>query len=125
MLHRRRYGDKEMKRFRIALLTFVCLLCAAADLPFLLAQHGSVTVDWKAELAKAKAGIAKNPKSAFWHNQAGVAYDALGEFANAVKELKLASTLARIIQVFRDAKSLFVIKNCCSRSFCVTREAFA
>jgi len=59
----------------------------------LLAQHGSVTVDWKAELAKAKAGIEKNPKSAFWHNQAGVAYDALGDFENAVKELKLASTL--------------------------------
>jgi hypothetical protein len=37
-------------------------------------QHGSVPVDWKAELAKAKAGIEKNPKSAFWHNQAGVAY---------------------------------------------------
>lgn len=93
MQHSRRYGDKEMKRFRTALLTFVCLLYVAADLPFLLAQHGSVTVDWKAELAKAKAGIAKNPKSAFWHNQAGVAYDALGDFANAVKELKLASTL--------------------------------
>jgi tetratricopeptide (TPR) repeat protein len=93
MLHPRRYGDKEMKRFRAALLTFVCLLCVAADLPSILAQHGRVTVDWKAELAKAKAGIAKNPKSAFWHNQAGVAYDALGDFANAVKELKLASTL--------------------------------
>ena len=59
----------------------------------ILAQHGTVTVDWKAELAKAKAGIEKNPKSAFWHNQAGVAYDALGDFENAVKELKLASTL--------------------------------
>jgi hypothetical protein len=33
--------------------------------------------------------------------------------------------LARIIQVFKDAKSLFVIKNCCSRSFSITREAFA
>lgn len=82
-----------MKRFRIALLTFVCVLCGAADSPFLLARHGSVTVDWKAELAKAKASIEKNPKSAFWHNQAGVAYDALGDFENAVKELKLASTL--------------------------------
>ena len=44
-------------------------------------------------MAKAKAGIEKNPKSAFWHNQAGVAYDALGDFESAVKELKLASTL--------------------------------
>jgi tetratricopeptide (TPR) repeat protein len=56
-------------------------------------QHGSVPVDWKAELTKAKAGIEKNPKSAFWHNQAGVAYDALGDFDTAVKEIKLATTL--------------------------------
>lgn len=84
-----------MKRFRIALLMFVGVLCGATDSLFLLAQHGSVTVDWKAELAKAKAGIDKNPKSAFWHNQAGVAYDALGDFENAVKEIKLASTLDR------------------------------
>lgn len=82
-----------MKRFRIALLTLVCGLCGAARSPFTLAQHGSVAVDWKAELEKAKAGIAKNPKSAFWHNQAGVAYDALGEFEKALRELKLASTL--------------------------------
>lgn len=80
-----------MKQFRIALLSFVCV--GAADLPLTLAQHGTVAVDWKAELAKAKSGIAKNPKSGFWHNQAGVAYDALGDFQNAVKELKLASTL--------------------------------
>ncbi|SRR5258707_1062495 len=79
-----------MKRFRVALLTFVCVLCGAA---VVLGQHGTVTVDWKAELAKAKAGIEKNPKSAFWHNQAGVAFDALGDFENAVKEIKLATTL--------------------------------
>ena len=57
------------------------------------AEHKTVTVDWKAELTKAKAGIEKNPKSAFWHNQAGIAYDALGEFETAVKELRLACTL--------------------------------
>ena len=56
-------------------------------------QHESVRVDWKAELAKAKAGIEENPKSEFWHNQAGVAYDALGDFDTAVKEIKLATTL--------------------------------
>src|SRR6266446_7579763 len=56
-------------------------------------QHGRVPVDWKAELAKAKAGIENNPKSAFWHNQASVAYDALGDFDTAVKEIKLATTL--------------------------------
>jgi Flp pilus assembly protein TadD len=44
-------------------------------------------------LAKAKAGIEKNPKSASWHNQAGVACDAPGDFAKAVKEIKLATTL--------------------------------
>ena len=59
------------------------------------AEHKTVTVDWNAELAKAKAGINKNPKSGFWHNQAGIAYDALGDFETAVKELKLACTLDR------------------------------
>jgi len=55
--------------------------------------HRIVSVDWKAELAKAKAALSKSPQSAFWHNQAGVAYDALGDFGDAVKELKLARTL--------------------------------
>jgi len=82
-----------MTRFRIALLSFVCVFCAAAHSPSILAQHGSVAVDWKAELAKAKAGIEKNPRSAFWHNQAGVAYDALGDSESAVKEIKFATTL--------------------------------
>src|SRR5438132_367831 len=67
--------------------------CGDPHLTSVQHEHGSVPVDLKAELAKAKAGIEKNPKSAFWHNQAGVAYDALGDFQNAVKELKLASTL--------------------------------
>ncbi len=78
---------------RIALLALACALWGGAYSPFVTAQHGSVAVDWKAELAKAKAGIEKNPKSAFWHNQAGVAYDALGDFESAVKEIKLACTL--------------------------------
>jgi tetratricopeptide (TPR) repeat protein len=82
-----------MKRFRIVLLSFVCVFCGAAHSPSILAQHGNVAADWKAELAKSKAGIEKNPKSAFWHNQAGVAYDALGDFQSAVKEIKLATTL--------------------------------
>src|SRR5260370_14052778 len=55
--------------------------------------HGSVPIDWKAELAKAKAGIEKNPKSAFWHNQAGVAYDPLADFHTPVKKIKMAPTL--------------------------------
>ncbi len=82
-----------MKRTRTALLILLYLFFGITDLPSLLAQRGSVPVDWKAELATAKAGVEKNPESAFWHNQAGVAYDGLGEFENAVKELKLASKL--------------------------------
>jgi tetratricopeptide (TPR) repeat protein len=94
--HVRRHREvRKMKRFRIALIVFVWVLCEAADSPVIVAQHGHVAVDWKAELAKAKAGLEKNPRSAFWHNQAGVAYDALGDFENAVKEIKLASTLDR------------------------------
>lgn len=82
-----------MKRCGIRVLTLVYVLLGAGFSSVSLAQHGSVTVDLKAELAKAKANIAKNPKSAFWHNQAGMAYDALGDFPDAVKELKLASSL--------------------------------
>jgi tetratricopeptide (TPR) repeat protein len=66
---------------------------SCGDFQLTSVQHESVPVDWKAELAKAKAGIEENPKSAFWHNQAGVAYDALGDFETAVKEIKLATTL--------------------------------
>jgi tetratricopeptide (TPR) repeat protein len=58
-----------------------------------LAQHGDVSVDWKVELRKAEAKIAENPRSAFWHNQAGVAYYALGDFKSAMTELELASKL--------------------------------
>jgi tetratricopeptide (TPR) repeat protein len=82
-----------MNRHRFALLILVCVIGGAVNSRFILAQHKTVTVDWKAELAKAEAGIEKNPKSAFWHNQAGVAYDGLGDFENAVKELKLATNL--------------------------------
>lgn len=58
-----------------------------------VAQNNSKPVDWNDELRKAEVGIEKNPNSAFWHNQAGVAYDALGDFENAEKELTLASKL--------------------------------
>jgi tetratricopeptide (TPR) repeat protein len=82
-----------MKLVRIAFFSLICVACGVARVPLALAQGGQVTVDWKAELAKAEAGIKKDPKSAFWHNQAGVAYNALGDFKSAVKELKLAITL--------------------------------
>jgi tetratricopeptide (TPR) repeat protein len=67
--------------------------CGDPQLTSVQHEHGSVPGDLKAELAKAKAGIEKNPKSAFWHNQAGVMYDALGDFDTAVKEIKLAAAL--------------------------------
>src|SRR5580658_2565466 len=88
-----------MNRHRFALLILVCVIGGAVNSRFILAQHKTVTVDWKAELAKAEAGIEKNPKSAFWHNQAGVAYDGLGDFENAVKELKLATNLEPSIPI--------------------------
>ncbi len=83
-----------MRLLKIA-LTFVLMATLGIDnhAQPLLAQHGSVTIDWKAELEKAQTEIAKDPKSAFWHNQAGVAYYSLGDFASGVRELKLASKL--------------------------------
>src|ERR1700680_4549580 len=87
-------GMVTMRQLRIAVLIVTCGLFVIDQCPFLLSQHGPMTVDWKAELEKARAGIKRNPKSAFWHNQAGVAYDALGNFESAVKELKLACSLS-------------------------------
>lgn len=74
-------------------LASACFLCWTACWSLSAAQQTTIVIDWNSELAKAKAAIEKNPKSAFWHNQAGVAYDALGDFENAVKEVKLACTL--------------------------------
>lgn len=59
-----------------------------------LPQHGSESVDWEAELKKAREEIMAHPRSAFWHSQAGTAQDALGNFSGAVAELELASKLA-------------------------------
>jgi tetratricopeptide (TPR) repeat protein len=39
-----------------------------------------------ANLKEAKAQLKKNPKSAFWHNQAAVAYEDLGDFPDAERE---------------------------------------
>jgi len=79
---------------RSVMLVSICALAlcsVVSSRPSLAQQKGST--DWSAELEKAKAGIEKNPKSAFWHNQAGVAYNALGDVENAVKEIKLATAL--------------------------------
>src|SRR5215469_6243025 len=82
-----------MKLARVLRFALTCFLCWAAFSPVTNAQKPTVVSDWNAELAKAKAAIKENPKSAFWHNQAGVAYNALGDFKSAVKEIKLAITL--------------------------------
>lgn len=82
-----------MNQLRTAVLPLIFALFVLAHSAFVFAQHESVTVDWKAELAKAKAGIEKNRKSAFWHSQAGIAYDGLGDFENAIREVRMACTL--------------------------------
>lgn len=83
-----------MKPASVLKLALACSLCWASFSQVTNAQKPTVVVtDWNAELEKAKAAIKKNPKSAFWHNQAGVAYNALGDFKSAVKEIKFAITL--------------------------------
>jgi tetratricopeptide (TPR) repeat protein len=79
----------KMKPASVLRFALTCFLCSAAFWP----AEATVVTDWNAELAKAKAAIQKNPKSGFWHNQAGVAYNALGDFKSAVKEIKLAIAL--------------------------------
>jgi len=82
-----------MRRHVIRLFFGVLLFLWVMTFPCAFAEQGTVSVDWNAQLKKAQDGIEKNPRSAFWHNQAGVAYDALGDFSRAVSELKLASQL--------------------------------
>ncbi len=83
-----------MKSTRIALLILAFVLGVSARSQFLSsARNSNGQEDPKSLLERAKAGISNNPNSAFWHNQAAVAYDALGDFDSAVRELKLASNL--------------------------------
>ena len=82
-----------MTQTRIARLIITCVLFGFAYSSCGLSQEGSKPVDWKKERQKAQDGIERNPKSSFWHNQAGVAYDALGDVESAERELTLASKL--------------------------------
>lgn len=82
-----------MRQLRVILFASLLAVFWSGSSGLLLAQEDSQSPDPKSLLAKAKAEIEKNPKSAFWHNQASVAYDGLGAFESAVKELQLASTL--------------------------------
>jgi tetratricopeptide (TPR) repeat protein len=74
-------------------VTLALALCWVTPPRPLLAQQERTSPDWKAELAKARAHIRTTPRSSFWHNQAGIAYYALGAFDDAVQELKLACRL--------------------------------
>jgi tetratricopeptide (TPR) repeat protein len=82
-----------MKRPKIALLVLFGMCYTIALSPITLARQSVVVIDWRAELARAKAGIEKDPRSARWHYLAGTAYYALDDFENAIKEFKVASAL--------------------------------
>jgi tetratricopeptide (TPR) repeat protein len=57
------------------------------------AKH--VQVDWHAKLEKLQKQLAHDPRSAFLHGQAAVAYDALGDVSNFEKQIDLAMDLDR------------------------------
>jgi tetratricopeptide (TPR) repeat protein len=52
-----------------------------------------VQVDWHAKLATLQKELARDPNSAFLHNQAAVAYDALGDFESFDREIHIAMKL--------------------------------
>jgi tetratricopeptide (TPR) repeat protein len=82
-------GDGRMRKTKIALL--LVILFGLAQSTF--AQQGNDIPDWKKELRKAQACIAKDAGSSYCHSRAGVAYDALGDFSDAQRELSRASEL--------------------------------
>ena len=83
---------KLLSSMLIATLATV-VIWSAKDQQCAFAEKRGDQAELKAQLRKAQTEIARNPDSAFWHNQAGLAYDALGDVKNAVKELTLASKL--------------------------------
>lgn len=56
-------------------------------------QRKTVQVDWRAQLTDIQKQLAKNPSSAFLHNQAAVAYDALDDFEGFDREIHIAMKL--------------------------------
>jgi tetratricopeptide (TPR) repeat protein len=56
-------------------------------------EHKTVQVNWREELNKTQDQLQRNPNSAFLHNQAAVAYDALGDFEGFDREIHTAMTL--------------------------------
>jgi tetratricopeptide (TPR) repeat protein len=59
-----------------------------------------VKIDWHAKLATLQKELARNPNSASLHSQAGVAYDALGDFPSFEKETRLAMDLDKENSVY-------------------------
>lgn len=56
-------------------------------------QHKVVHVDWQAQIAELKKQLARDPNSAFLHNQIAAAYNALGDFPNSDREIHIAMQL--------------------------------
>lgn len=59
-----------------------------------------VQVDWRAKLAECKKELARNPRSAFSHSQAAVAYNGLGDLPNFEREIDLAITLDKKSSIY-------------------------
>jgi len=57
-------------------------------------EHKVVHVDWQAQIAELKKQLARDPNSAFLHNQIAVAYNALGDFPNSDREIHIAMKLS-------------------------------
>jgi len=85
--------EKMQKRIIPLAIVMLSVIGASGGAQCPRSRSGTETVNWKTALAKAQSKIVQQPSAAVWHNQAGVAYDALGDFANAERELKLASRL--------------------------------
>jgi tetratricopeptide (TPR) repeat protein len=56
-------------------------------------EHKTVQVNWREELNKTQSQLQRDPNSAFLHNQAAIAYDALGDFESFDREIHTAMTL--------------------------------
>jgi tetratricopeptide (TPR) repeat protein len=92
-----------MKPILVTALSCVGLILACSKQPAFTAkvqstgtspQHKVVHVDWQAQLTEMQKQLARNPNSAFLHNQAAVAYNALGDFPNSDREIHIAMKLS-------------------------------
>lgn len=82
-----------MNMKRVVLLSLASAIGWFLCIGLVVAQQGKQAVYWRSQLKVALAHIKKEPNSPFWHNQAGIAYDALGDSSRAEAELKLSAKL--------------------------------